>query len=198
MMKFQKIAGCLFCSAALLQLAGCGSTVEESIGGTVTGLSGSTSVVLQNNGGDALTVSADGNFTFAKQVASGSAYNVTVETEPIGETCTVSNGSGTVSSTGAVTTVAVACNANVSNYNYIQGTVSGLATGTSVTLVNDGVTSLVVSKNGSFSFPVAVTVGTPYYITVPTNPTGKTCVVTNATGNIPANGTITNILVTCS
>jgi hypothetical protein len=198
MMKLLKIAACLFCSAALLLLAGCGSTVEESIGGTVSGLSGGTSVVLQNNGGDALTVSADGSFTFAKKVGSGSTYNVTVETEPIGETCAVSNGSGTVSSSGAVMSVTVACTANTANYNYIQGTVSGLATGTSVTLQNVGVTSYVVSADGLFKFPVAVTVGNSYYVTVISSPAGKTCTVTNGTGTVPANGISTAIGVICN
>jgi hypothetical protein len=197
MMKLLKIAGCLFCSAALLLLAGCGSTVEESIKGTVTGLSGGTTVVLQNNGGDALTVSANGSFTFATKVSSGSSYNVTVETNPIGEICTVSNGSGTVSSAGAVTTVAVACNANP-NSNYITGTVSGLATGTSVTLENDGASAYTVSANGAFTFLSSFTVGSSYYITVSSNPTGKTCVVTNATGTVPAYGTVTDVVVTCS
>ncbi|MCS6972224.1 MAG: hypothetical protein NZL89_04295, partial [Leptospiraceae bacterium] len=34
-----------------------------TVGGTVTGLSGT--LVLQNNGGDDLILTADGNFTFA-------------------------------------------------------------------------------------------------------------------------------------
>ena len=40
-----------------------------SVGGTVSGLSGT--VVLQDNGGDNLSVSASGSFTFATTVASG-------------------------------------------------------------------------------------------------------------------------------
>ena len=42
------------------------------MGGTVSGLSGT--VVLQDNGGDDLTVTANGSFTFATTVASGAAY----------------------------------------------------------------------------------------------------------------------------
>ena len=49
------------------------------IGGTVTGLSG-TPVVLQNNGGDDLTVNADGTFTFQTLGASGATHAVTVKT----------------------------------------------------------------------------------------------------------------------
>ena len=44
-------------------------------------------------------------------LASGSAYSVTVKTNPAGQTCSVANGSGTVGSSG-VTNVAVTCTAS--------------------------------------------------------------------------------------
>ena len=80
-----------------------------SIGGTVAGLSGT--VVLQDNGGDELTVSADGSFTFDTLLGGGAAYDVTVATYPSGQVCTVADGSGTVAAAD-VTTVAVSCTAN--------------------------------------------------------------------------------------
>jgi DNA-binding beta-propeller fold protein YncE len=64
-------------------------------------------VQLLNNGGDPLTVPADGNFTFATQLAAGSPYNVTVGTQPAGARCSVSDGSGNVA--GTVSNVAVTC-----------------------------------------------------------------------------------------
>src|SRR5579862_1542752 len=85
--------------------SGTGGT-KYSVGGTVSGLSGT--VVLQDNGGDTLSVSANGSFTFATQLASGAAYAVTVQSYPSGQTCTVSNGSGAVGSAN-VTSVAVSC-----------------------------------------------------------------------------------------
>ena len=78
-----------------------------TIGGTVTGLSGA-GLVLQNNAGAGLAVSAPGAFTFMGGLATGSAYSVTVATQPPGEQCEVNNGSGTVG-TANVTNVAVAC-----------------------------------------------------------------------------------------
>jgi uncharacterized membrane protein YdfJ with MMPL/SSD domain len=80
-----------------------------TVGGTISGLSGT--VVLQNNAGDNLTVSANGRFTFATPVASGSDYNVTVVSQPVGQSCAVMNGSGTSSaySMTNVTTVTVTC-----------------------------------------------------------------------------------------
>jgi len=83
-----------------------------SIGGTVTGLVAGTSVVLQNNSGNNLTVGSAGSFTFSTELTSGTAYAVTVLTQPTtpgaGQTCTVASGSGTVG-TADITNVAVTC-----------------------------------------------------------------------------------------
>ena len=79
-----------------------------SIGGTVSGLSGA--IVLQDNGGDDLTVTVNGAFKFATKLPSGAAYSVTVKTSPSGQSCTVSQASGTVASTD-VSSVVVACSA---------------------------------------------------------------------------------------
>src|SRR5207247_905222 len=81
-----------------------------TIGGTVSGLSG-TGLVLQNNGGSNLNVNANANtFTFATALTAGSNYSVTVSTQPTApsQTCAVANGSGTVGSVN-VTSVSVTC-----------------------------------------------------------------------------------------
>ena len=78
-----------------------------TVGGTAAGLPGT--VVLQNNGGDDISLSADGPFTFATPLADGSTYAVTVLTQPgPTPTCTVASGSGTILGAG-VTDVAVTC-----------------------------------------------------------------------------------------
>jgi N-acetylneuraminic acid mutarotase len=77
------------------------------VGGTVTGLVG-TSLVLRNNGAEALTVSASGTFAFLTTVVSGAAYAVTIATQPTGYFCEVANGSGTVRSAD-IGSVAVTC-----------------------------------------------------------------------------------------
>ncbi|HYK26804.1 MAG TPA: alpha/beta hydrolase-fold protein [Streptosporangiaceae bacterium] len=76
-----------------------------SVGGTVSGLSGP--VVLEDNSGDDLTVSANGPFLFATQLASGASYNVTVKTAPPGQACTVAAGAGTI--TANITNITVTC-----------------------------------------------------------------------------------------
>ena len=85
---------------------GTASGTTYTIGGSVSGLSGT--VVLRDNGGDDLNVGADGGFTFATPLADGAAYSVTVASNPSGEACTVTGGSGNISSAN-VTSVSVAC-----------------------------------------------------------------------------------------
>ena len=67
-----------------------------SIGGTVSGLIGT--VILQNNGDSFtdLAVRTDSSFVFTTKLSPGQDYTVTVSSQPAGQTCTVSNASGTV------------------------------------------------------------------------------------------------------
>src|SRR5206468_11028083 len=71
----------------------------------------SGTVVLQNNGGDNLTISVNGAFTFAAALINASPYAVTVLAQPAGQTCTVANGVGTLAGAN-VTNVTVTCAAN--------------------------------------------------------------------------------------
>jgi len=170
---------------------GTGGTV--TIGGTVTGLTG-TGLVLQNNGGDNLTVTASGTFAFKTAVKAGAAYAVTVLTQPSSpsQNCVVSSGNGTASAN--VTSVAVACTTAAVNAK-IGGTVSGL-TGTGLVLQDNGGDSLTVTANGTFTFKTAVTNGT-YAVTVLTQPVSpnQLCTVTNSSGT--ATGDVSNVAVNC-
>lgn len=81
----------------------------HTIGGTVNGLPGGESLVIQNDGGDDLTVLTDGTFVFNTSIIDGSTYNVTIKTQPVTPTCTVtSGGSGTVDADD-VTNVVIDC-----------------------------------------------------------------------------------------
>lgn len=78
-----------------------------TVGGTVNGLTG-LGLVLRNNGAGNLTVAASATaFAFAAPVNAGSAYNVTVFSQPAGQTCSVQSGSGTANAN--VSNVAVNC-----------------------------------------------------------------------------------------
>lgn len=63
-------------------------------------------MVLRNNGIDNLTLSANGLFTFPTPLVTDTAYVVTVSNQPVGQTCAVTRGSGTIS-TANVTTVSI-------------------------------------------------------------------------------------------
>ena len=130
------------------------TTPTYSVGGTVSGLTGT--VVLQDNGGDNLSVTANGSFTFPTQLASGAAYAVTVKTQPAGQTCAVSGGTGTVG-TANVTSVAVTCTTTPPATYSVGGAVSGL-TGT-VVLQDNGGDNLSVAANGSFTFATKLASG---------------------------------------
>jgi len=80
-----------------------------TIGGNVSGLSGS-GLVLRLNGGNDQPISADGPFTFSGGVLDNTPYSVTVASQPTApiQNCTVSNGSGTVNGTN-VSDVQVSC-----------------------------------------------------------------------------------------
>ena len=80
-------------------LASCGTSPGYSytVGGTVSGLAGS-GLVLQNNGGDDRSLSANGAFSFPTPLSDTSAYTITVKTQPTtpSQICTVNNGTGTI------------------------------------------------------------------------------------------------------
>ena len=170
--------------------------IAYTIGGTLSGLSGS-GLVLQDNGGDNLTVAAgSSSFSFATPIAPGGAYSVTILAQPAHQTCTVANGKGNVAAAN-VTNVAVTCS-NGPPYT-IGGTISGLtSTGNSLVLQDNGGDNLVVTSGGSFTFKTPLASGAAYSITVLTQPTTppQVCSVTNGTGAV-GTANITSITVNC-
>jgi Regulator of chromosome condensation (RCC1) repeat len=173
------------------------TTVTDTIGVTVTGLTvtAMNPVVLQDNGGDNLSVTANGSFNFPTAIANGSTYSVTVLTQPSSpaQTCSVTVGSGTAIKN--VSGIPVNC---IDNDFNIGVTVSGLPAGTSVVLQDNGGDNLTVSANSTLTnFATPIARGATYAVTVLTQPTGATCSVgTNATGTV-TNANI-NVAITCN
>jgi ELWxxDGT repeat protein len=160
-----------------------------SVGGNVSGLSGT--VVLQLNGSGDLSISADGPFTFPDPLTDGAGYAVTVLTQPAGEICAVGNNVGTVAGAN-VTNVSVVCSATTFT---VGGTVAGLV-GTVVLQLN-GSASVGVSANGPFTFPGAVPNGAAYAVTVLIQPAGEVCAVANGSGTV-AGANVSNVEIVCS
>jgi N-acetylneuraminic acid mutarotase len=175
----------------------CSSPSSYTVGGTVTGLaSGTDGVVLENNGGDALVLNADGNFAFGTQVTASESFDVVVKVNPNHpiQNCTGTNGSGTVSAT--VNTVTVNCAAPPQFT--VSGTIENL-TGSSSGLVLqvNGGNFFMARGSGTFMFANTVDGGEPYDVAIVQQPTApvQICSVQNGTGN--ATGNIANVVIDC-
>jgi hypothetical protein len=165
-----------------------------TVGGTVSGLSG-TGLVVQDNGGDDLAISANGDFSFPTPLAANASYLVVVKTQPSNpsQTCMVASASGTMGSAN-VTDVTISCTTNTYT---VGGSVIGLAGG-SLVLKNSGTDNLTISANGSFSFATAVPSGAAYVATVelqPSNPP-QICRIANGSGII-VDANVMAITVNC-
>jgi sugar lactone lactonase YvrE/RNase P/RNase MRP subunit p29 len=167
------------------------SNTPGALGGAISGLT--TSGLVLKNGSDELTVaSGSSTFQFSSTVADGTAFSVTVKTQPTGKTCSISSGTGTMASAG-FTSVQVTCAAN--SYA-ISGSISGL-TASGLKLKNGSEVLTVSSGSTSFALSTQVAYGGTYAVTVDTQPTGKTCSLSNASGTMGA-ANVTAAQVTCS
>ncbi len=78
----------------------------------------------------------------------------------------------------------------------IGGNVTGLSSGKSVVLLNNGNESLDATSNGAFAFKTTIEAGKPYNVTVSRQPDGQTCAITNGQGSV--SNTVTDIQVQCA
>lgn len=174
------------------------ATSAYTIGGSISGLAASGLTLKETVSGQTVSPAANATaFTFPTAVASGANYSVTVSAQPVGETCSVTNGSGTVA-TSNVTNVAVACTANVIPTYTIGGTISGLTAG-GLTL-QETISNQMVSPAAnatSFTFATAEVSGASYSVAVNAQPTGETCTVANGSGTVGSSD-VTNIAVSCA
>lgn len=166
------------------------SSSQSSIAGTVSGLESNGTLVIAD-GTSKVSVHANGSFSLS--LGSGTSYNITVTTQPTGQTCTVSNGQGS-SANSYVTDVSVLC--AYDTYE-IGGTASGLPDGQQVTLKNNGTDALTLSANGAFVFTTPVHFNGSYLVAVGTQPSQATCSVTNGSG-AGVTAAISNANVVCS
>jgi hypothetical protein len=84
---------------------------KYSVSGTLSGLGAGKYVTLLVNSGSPLTLSGNGSFTMPTSI-SGGAYSVSVGAQPTGQTCSVTNASGSITNypNGSnVTNVSVTC-----------------------------------------------------------------------------------------
>ncbi len=87
-----------------------------TVTGHILGLTGT--IVLQNNASDDLILYANGAFAFSQNITTGDSYNVSIKTQPDGQTCSVSNAVGTIG--GLVTFVSDGTDVIVSCENKVD------------------------------------------------------------------------------
>lgn len=166
-----------------------------TVGGEVDGLAGS-GLVLRLNGGNDLAVPSNGAFTFPVGLADGTAYNVSVATQPtqLTQTCMVLGANGTIDG-ASISGVEVQCTTDTFP---VGGSISGLeGEGLIVTNESQG-TDLSVPADGSGSFSFPVIDGGDYAIAVtrqPSNP-AQICTVANPDGTVSGSA-VNNIDLTC-
>lgn len=78
----------------------------------------------------------------------------------------------------------------------VSGTVTGLSSGSAVTIQNNGVESVTVSSNSQFTFPTALAAGSTYAVTISSQPIDQNCIVSFGSGTVAA-GNVTNVVVQC-
>jgi hypothetical protein len=78
----------------------------------------------------------------------------------------------------------------------VGGSATGLVSGDTLVLQNNGTDNLNITADGSFTFATALASGDAYAVTVGTNPTDKTCTVSQGTGTI-GSANVTNVSVSC-
>jgi beta-lactam-binding protein with PASTA domain len=164
-----------------------------TVGGTISNLSGTLG--LDDNGFDPFTVTSTGTstaFTFPTPIAVGSDYSVTVTSQPTGQACTVSNGSGTMG-IEPVTTVAISCTAariplpDVTRLSKTNAentlTAVGLVVGTELQAFNDTVPEgQVISQNPAPGPNVTVAYGSTVNLVISLGPQAATIPVPGVVG----------------
>ncbi len=149
-----------------------------SVGGTVSGLTG-TGLALQNNGGDTFAVAAAVTaFTFVTELPDLATYAVTVSTQPTDQTCSVTGGDNNLGGgaiAGAnVTSVIVTCVTNKADQTItgFTATPSSGAVGGSSTLSATASSGLAVTFGSTTPAICTVAGSTVSYLLV------GTCTVT--------------------
>lgn len=178
---------------AAVGLAGCGGFVYTTVGGTVTGLGAGDSLVITNEKNYAVSLTADGTFSF--NVASNAQYNVVVAQQPSLVNCVVTNGSGQMKGENSVTNIQITCSPKVP----VGGTLTNMDAGKVIAFALNDVPQTAISANGAFTLSGLAVNAQPYTVSVYFPPAGQVCTVLNGTGtadinNLPASK---NVAVNC-
>lgn len=166
------------------------------LGLTYSGVQGD--LVLQNNGSEMRTISSpigavsSGTTFLWIGLRTGTAYDISIRTQPAGQQCTLTGGNGTIGNSDVVA-AAIVCTNIVPTFT-VGGSVTGL-NGT-LTLRNRDSDTITLTGNGAFAFGTSLPQGAPYQVTVVSKPATQQCTVTAGNGTV-ATDNITGVAVSC-
>ena len=192
-------SGLALVCAALLNACG-GGNGNLALSGTVSGLTKPDLVLINTKTGEKLPIPANtSSFVFTKLAAVDEEFDIEISTPPTGGSCKPV-GTSNVGKANAYTSYSIgfACQANPWT---LGGTVTGLR-GSTLILSNGADTAAVLAPSSpgtpvSFTFGSKVGDGSPYGVTIQTQPTGQTCTLTNNVGTMPGADYL-GVTVTCN
>ena len=186
-------------AASVTNVAVTCSHAAYTLSGTVSGLTGN--LELANGSATVSVASGATSFAFADALANGAPYDVTVKTQPAGQRCTVTGGSGTVSG-ASVAAISIACVATYTLKMHLTG-----VTGVNMQVSDNANDLLDVTHVDSVTtydvtFPTGYAAGESYTTAVAVQPqdqdTGDQsnyCTVQSPNGTMATTGATVN--VTC-
>ncbi|MCC6808163.1 MAG: hypothetical protein IT381_12125 [Deltaproteobacteria bacterium] len=155
----------------------CWRVPSHSVTGELFGANGQ--VVLTNNGADVLTLTQNGEFTFAQKIPEGDSYKVELTSWPAGQDCGIEKPGGVMGQTDGGGVI-VRCKPKQFT---IAANVSGLGAGDYVAL-DAGQGILPRNANGPATLPGRFNVGDPYAVKVVATRVGIACTVPMPQGTV--------------
>src|SRR5262249_6317526 len=89
-----------------------------------------------------------------------------------------------------------ACGGSSTPTYTVGGSVTGLADGRSIVLMNNGGDSITVTSNSVFTFPTRLSTGTAYTVSVSAQPAFQRCTIGAGSGEV-AQANVTDVVVHC-
>jgi len=153
------------------------STETFPLRAEVTGLTGS-GLMLTLDGGAPLSVATNGTVTLASERESGTSFAISVSSQPTGQICTVSGGTGTVAGSEVVAQVTCAQRTYA-----VRLDVTGLA-GSGLRLSLNGGTALEIPSAGLATFPAQLASGQSFSVEVVAQPQSpwQDCTLASSSG----------------
>ncbi|WP_154221945.1 FG-GAP repeat protein [Marinicella rhabdoformis] len=163
---------------------------------SVTGLSAGNDFIIQNNGGDDLTITENSTVMFPTQLYQGDNYTVSVASHPSSpnQTCAVKQTESQINANGQ-NNVEVAC---VYTPYFVAGHVLNLIDGNQMTLQNNQADDLIINQRGAFIFALPLNDLEDYEVIISSMPNDpiQPCTVIDGQGTIEG-ADINDVVISC-